>query len=187
MIKGFIGFKEARIPFVMENYRMELFTDDDILKDFSKEYNFKKDYLLHGQYFADGIQGQTATFFVDYSLGNTCYLRCYIIGMLTSDGCYDSIGFQSPFLDDVFRYKYEYLDLAREGVNLALEPKVCLLYTSSYPSYFVRTFLVKIPDRKGWERSSMRKTERWKPICAPTEHGARVCWLCMAGKEREKN
>lgn len=124
MINGFIGFKEARIPFVMENYRMELFTDDDILKDFSKEYNFKKDYLLHGQYFADGIQGQTATFFVDYSLGNTCYLRCYIIGMLTSDGCYDSIGFQSPFLDDVFRYKYEYLDLAREGVNLALEPKV---------------------------------------------------------------
>lgn len=108
----------------MENYRMELFTDDDILKDFSKEYNFKRDYLLHGQYFADGIQGQTATFFVDYSLGNTCYLRCYIIGMLTSDGRYDSIGFQSPFLDDVFRYKYEYLDLVREGTNLALEPKV---------------------------------------------------------------
>ena len=51
-------------------------------------------------------------------------MRCYIIGMITSDGCYDSIGFQSPFLDDVFRYKYEYLDLARVGVNLALEPKV---------------------------------------------------------------
>lgn len=124
MLKGFIDFREAKIPFVIENYRMELFTEDDILKDFSKEYNFKRGYLLHGQYFADGIQGQTATFLVDHSLGSTCYLRCYIIGMITSDGCYDSIGFQSPFLDDVFRYKYEYLDLARAGVNLALEPKV---------------------------------------------------------------
>lgn len=131
MIKGFIDFKEAKIPFVIENCRMELFADNDILKDFSKEYNFQRDYLLHGQYFADGIQGQTATFFVDYSLGNICYLRCYIIGMLTSDGCYDSIGFQSPFLDDVFRYKYEYLDLARAGVNLALEPKV--VHTIPFP------------------------------------------------------
>lgn len=124
MIKGFIGFKEAKIPFVMENYRMELFTDSNILKVFLKEHNFKKSCLLHGQYFADGIQGQIATFLVDYSLGNTCYLRCYIIGIIASNGCFDSIGFQSPFLDDIFRYKYEYLDLARKGVNLALAPKV---------------------------------------------------------------
>ena len=62
-IKGFIDFREGKIPFVIENYRMELFTDDDLLNDFSKEYNFKKNYILHGQYFDIGSQGQTATFF----------------------------------------------------------------------------------------------------------------------------
>lgn len=36
MIKGFIDFKEAKIPFVIENCRMELFTDNDILNDFQK-------------------------------------------------------------------------------------------------------------------------------------------------------
>lgn len=102
---------------------MELFTDDGSLSEFAKEYNFKKEYTLHGQYFRNGIQGQPATFLVDYSMGSTCYLRCYIIHMATSEGVYDSIGFQSPFLDDVFRYKYEYLDMVRAGANLALEPK----------------------------------------------------------------
>ena len=123
MVKGFIDFRDGKIPFVIENYRMELFTDDDILNDFSKEYNFKKNYILHGQYFPVGIQGQSATFWVDYSMGRTCYLRCYIINMMGSDGGFDSIGFQSPFLDDIFRYKYEYLDLVRKGTNLALGPK----------------------------------------------------------------
>ena len=75
MIKGFIFYKEGRIPFVIKEYRMELFTDDELLKDFSKEYNFKKDYTLQGQYFRSGIQGQSATFLVEYSMGSTCYLR----------------------------------------------------------------------------------------------------------------
>ena len=123
MIKGFIFFKNGRIPFVIKEYRMELFTDDELLKDFSKEYNFKKDYTLHGQYFRSGIQGQSATFLVEYSMGSTCYLRCYIINTIASDGAYDTIGLQSPFLDDVFRYKYKYLDMVRSGTNLAIEPK----------------------------------------------------------------
>ena len=80
---------------------MELFTDDDLLNDFSKEYNFKKNYILHGQYFDIGSQGQTATFLVDYSMGSTCYLRCYIINSLVAEGEYDTIGFQSPFLDNI--------------------------------------------------------------------------------------
>ena len=123
MIKGFIDYREGKIPFVIENYRMELFTDDDLLSDFSKEHNFKKNYILHGQYFGVGCQGQTATFFVERSMGSTCYLRCYIINTITTEGSYDTIGFQSPFLDDVFRYKYEYLDMVRGGINLALEPR----------------------------------------------------------------
>lgn len=102
---------------------MEFFTDDDLLKEFSKEYNFKKNYVLKGQYFRNGIQGQSATFLVEYSMGSTCYLRCYIIDMRSTDGSYDTIGFQSPFLDDVFRYKYKYLDIVRSGVNLDIEPQ----------------------------------------------------------------
>ncbi len=123
MIKGFIYYREGKIPFVIENYRMELFTDDDLLKDFLKEHNFKRNYILHGQYFGVGSQGQTATFFVEYSMGSTCYLRCYIINRIASNGNYDTIGLQSPFLDDVFQYKYNYLDEVRKGINLSLAPR----------------------------------------------------------------
>ena len=55
-------------------------------------------------------------------MGGTCYLRCYIINMFDKDEEFDVIGLQSPFLDDVFRYEYEYLDMVRSGINLALEP-----------------------------------------------------------------
>ena len=124
MVKGFIDFKDEKIPFVMDNYRMELFSGDSVLDDFAKEHNFKNNYILRGEYFGVGSQGQSATFLVDFSMGNTCYLRCYTINMIGSDGRFDSIGFQSPFLDDVFRCKYEYLDLAQKGANLSLESKV---------------------------------------------------------------
>lgn len=124
MVKGFIFFKEGKIPFVIENYRMELFTDDSLLDDFCKEYNFKENYILHGQCFDIGIRGQRATFLVESSMGGTCYLRCYIINMFDKDEEYDFIGLQSPFLDEVFRYEYEYIDMVRAGINLAVEPKV---------------------------------------------------------------
>ena len=124
MVKGFIDFKDKKIPFVMENYRMELFSGDSVLDDFAKEYNFKNNYILRGKYFGIGSQEQSATFLVDFSMGNTCYVRCYTINMIGSDGGFDSIGCQSSFLDDVFRYKYEYLNLAQQGANLSLEPKV---------------------------------------------------------------
>lgn len=38
MVKGFIFFRDGKMPFVIENYRMELFTDDSLLDDFCKEY-----------------------------------------------------------------------------------------------------------------------------------------------------
>lgn len=128
--KGFILFRDGKIPFVVEDYRLELFTDDELLKDFSKEYNFKCNYILQGQLFTNGIHEQPATFLVERSTGSTCYLRCYTVFMLNSDGKYDAIGLQSPFLDDVFRYGYEYIDSVRAGVNLALEPKD--IYEFSY-------------------------------------------------------
>ena len=98
MVKGFIFFRDGKIPFVIENYRMELFTDDSLLDDFCKEYNFKENYILHGQCFDIGIRGRKATFLVENSIGSTCYLRCYTINMFDKDEEYDSIGLQSPSL-----------------------------------------------------------------------------------------
>lgn len=123
MLKGFISFREGKISFVVENYSMELFTDDDLLNEFTREYNFKHNYILKGQCFSNGFQGQKTIFLVEQSVGNTCYLRCYIIYMLAMQDEYDTIGLQSPFLDDIFRYKYNYIDMVRAGINLAVEPK----------------------------------------------------------------
>lgn len=124
MVKGFIFYRNGKIPFVITDNRMELFSDDDIMSEFTKEHNFKTDYTLEGECFGFTNQGQSALFFVEYSLGYTCYLRCFIIKMIGANEGYDSIGFQSPFLDDIFKYKYNYLDLVREGVNLAASSKI---------------------------------------------------------------
>ena len=124
MVKGFVFFRNGKIPFVIEDYRMELFTDDSLLDDFCNEYNYKENYILHGQCFTLGIHGSKVTFLVEYSMGSTCYLRCYVVNMFDKDEEYDSIGFQSPSLDRIFRYEYEYLDRVRSGINLAVEPKV---------------------------------------------------------------
>ena len=56
MSKGFISVRDGKIPFVIEDYRLELFTDDELLKEFSKEYNFKTNYTLNGRLFANGIR-----------------------------------------------------------------------------------------------------------------------------------
>ena len=130
MSKGFISFRDGKIPFVIEDYRLELFTDYELLKEFSKEYNFKTNYTLSGRLFANGIHGQPATFLVERSTGSTCYLRCYSVFILSADGEYDAIGLQSPFLDDVLRYSYEYIEAIRAGANLALQPKD--VYTLSF-------------------------------------------------------
>ena len=80
---------------------MELFSDDSLLDDFCKEYNFKENYILHGQCFDIGIRGRKATFFVENSMGSTCYLRCYIINMFDKDEEYDTVF-------DVFEFKRKY-------------------------------------------------------------------------------
>lgn len=123
MIKGFIFYRDGKIPFVIEEYRMELFSDDSLLSDFAKEHNFKANYTLCGQYFRDGIQGKRATFLVEYSMAGTCYLTCYVLYDLGAEKMCDTVGFQSPFLDDVFRYNYEYLDIVRAGNNLEMKPR----------------------------------------------------------------
>lgn len=165
MVKGFVFFKEGKIPFVIEKYRMELFTDDSLLEDFSREYNFKTNYILQGLYFGSGFQGQKATFFVEHSMGSTCYLRCYIINMIVSKDGYDTIGFQSPFLDDIFRYKYKYLDMVRAGANLAVEPKDAYKMQFSMNSrQYELTFRIGYDNRLGLLEDLDRKGELLVPL-----------------------
>ena len=122
MIKGFISYKSSKIAFVIENFRMELFSENNNLLDsFINEYRLEHEFILCGQCFGLGTQGQTITFLVEYILGSTCYLRCYLINSIGSDSIFDTIGFQSLFLDDVFRYKYNYIDKSRAGENLSVK------------------------------------------------------------------
>ena len=165
IVKGFVFYKDGKIPFVIENYRMELFTDDPILSDFCKEYNFKDNYILSGQCFDDGILGRHATFLVENSIGSTCYLRCYIINMLDKDEEYDSISVQSPFLDDVFRYRYNFIDMARQGVIFFLEPKE--IYKIPFPMQnrqYEASFCIGCNSRLGLLEDYEKKGEIIVPL-----------------------
>lgn len=102
---------------------MELFTDDKILNDFMQEHNKKKNYILSGLYFSLGTEPGRITLLVEHSLGSTCYLSCYIVENLHVKEGYNEIGIQSSYLDDVFRYKYNYIDLSRTGINFAVDIK----------------------------------------------------------------
>lgn len=169
MVKGFVFFNEGKIPFVIEDYRMELFTDDSLLNDFTKEYNFKSDYILRGQCFNGGIQGQNATFLVEQSTGSTCYLRCFIINMISSEGDYDTIGLQSPFLDDVFRYQYNYIDMVRRGVNFSLEPKeVYTVPFSMQEKQYNLSFRIGYDNRLGLLEDYDKKGEIMIPLQSKT-------------------
>ena len=50
MVKGFIIYKNGKIPFVIDKYRMELFTDDKILtlcrNIIKREIIFFQEYIL---------------------------------------------------------------------------------------------------------------------------------------------
>lgn len=165
MCKGFVFFGCGKIPFVIEDFCMELFTDDELLQDFTKEYNFKSNYILHGQCFSTGSQGQAATFLVEHSIGSTCHLKGYTINMLVSDGEYDAIGFQSPFLDDVFRYNYEYIDSTRKGTNLAMKPKD--VYELSFymaKKQYKAVYRIGYDDRLGLLEDRNRKGEIIVPV-----------------------
>ena len=120
MVKGFIHYKNGRIPFVLSDYRMELFTDDQLLSDFCKEYNFRTKYILEGECFiASRYQSQRIVLWVENSMGAVCELIGNVIAHFTCKDVITEIGFESHTLDSVFRYAYQYIDLVRQGVNLA--------------------------------------------------------------------
>lgn len=119
MIKGFIYYKEKRIPFVIEKFEMELFTDDPVICEFTKEYNFQTDYVLTGECFYGGVTSRKITINVERSMGTTCYIICFLISQINHYNQFDAITFKSTLLDSIFRYKYNYLDIARAGGNLS--------------------------------------------------------------------
>lgn len=119
MFKGLIDYQNGKIPFIIDNYQMDLFSEKELVTLFVKEYNYKKNYILTGQCFDVCNTPRNITLLVERSTGSTCYLKCFIINHLSSDKKIDSISFESRLLDSIFRYKYNYLDLSRAGVNLA--------------------------------------------------------------------
>lgn len=124
VLKGFINYKNERIPFVMENYKMELFSlNEELLSEYMAEHNFRPNYILHGVHFRFGTTPQSITMLVKESMANTCYVSCYWINQLGEESQFDSISFQSRLLDGVFRYKYNYIDCVRQGENLSATQK----------------------------------------------------------------
>ena len=59
------------------------------------------------------------------------------------------------------------------------------VYIPFLSELFVRDFLVKTPEGKGWERSSMRIFSGFEMICLPSVYGNNLWQLCIAGKECE--
>ena len=88
MVKGFIFFRDGKIPFAIDNYRMELFTDEKLIEDFIKEYNFKTNYILQGQCFGIGKQGQSVS---------SARLPIFHTNTLLSHDYFCAIKFKSPY------------------------------------------------------------------------------------------
>ena len=121
MVKGLIEYKDRKIPFVIEDYKMELFSEDDLVFKFAKDNNFKSNYILNGKCYASDNIPRKIIIMVEKSIGGMCDLTCYLIGGINSENFFDTIDFESKLLDSIFRYKYNYLDLSRAGFNLSFE------------------------------------------------------------------
>ena len=66
-------------------------------------------------------ESQEAVFLVEYSMGSTCYLRCYTVYMFDTGNSYDSIGFQSLFLDDIFGFlTVLFPDIINQGLDIGI-------------------------------------------------------------------
>lgn len=123
MLKGFILYKDNKIPFVIDGFRVELFSDNSCLSEFINEYRSKSDFILNGVCLGLSTNRRPITLYVERILADTLYLHCYIIKMSSNSPQPNTIGFESPYLDDIFRYKYNYLDMIRDGISPDLEPK----------------------------------------------------------------
>lgn len=85
--------------------------------------------------------------------------------MFDKDETYDAIGLQSPTLDEVFRYEYEYIDMVRAGINLAVEPKVAyrIPFDMNNQKYELE-FRIGYDNRRGLLEDLDRKGELILPL-----------------------
>lgn len=127
MLKGFIDYKNGKIPFVVEGYIMELFSDANLIRAFANEYKDEINFVLQGQCNSSQNISYKITFLVEKIEGDTCYLSCYLV----YNTPYDMIGIQSCFIDSIFRYSYNFIDMAREGINLSYKSRV--VYNIDFP------------------------------------------------------
>jgi hypothetical protein len=123
MFKGLIDYQGGKIPFVINNYQMDLFAEEELIPQFAKEYNFKTNYILSGQCYVLDNTPRDITLLVERSMGYTCYLTCFTVNSAGLNKETDAICFEASVLDSIFRCKYNYLDLSRDGINLAAEQR----------------------------------------------------------------
>lgn len=79
---------------------------------------------MKGEFNSSGLAERNVTFIIERSIGPTCYVKGYFASLTKLNEEFDTIGFQSAFLDDIFRYKYVFLDEARSDTNLSKETKI---------------------------------------------------------------
>ena len=125
IVKGFINYHNKEIPFVIENEFMNFFASDkSSLYEFINKYRFQNNFILDGKICGSYFSSRVAKFLIESIIGEFCTLKAYCFFMQSDSGeSYNKIGFQSPFLDDFFRYRYVLLTNAREGTNLLSSSK----------------------------------------------------------------
>lgn len=111
ILNGFIYENEKKFGFSLYDFSLKLFSDiSDDISEFSREHNFKKDYILKGTIFKGNFIPQDILLLIDYSMGASCFVKSYIVSDLSEIKNFDSIVIYSDLLDDIFRYRHILLD-----------------------------------------------------------------------------
>lgn len=100
MLKGFILYKDNKIPFVIDGFRVELFSDNSCLSEFIKEYRSESDFKLNGECVGPYTNIRPITLYVERILADTLYLHCYIIKMSSDSPQPNTIGFDDEEIND---------------------------------------------------------------------------------------
>lgn len=130
MHKGFIDYQNTKIPFVIDDFKMELFSQDAVLEAFIQEYRLSTNFVLTGECVLFGKKTRKITMLVDDFSGYTFYLSCFIVHRFEHAETFDEICFRSQVLDSIFQYKYHFLDMSRNGINLSASEN--LVYSFSF-------------------------------------------------------
>lgn len=127
MHNGFIFFNNIKIPFAIDsdNIHMQVFSDNESdIKSFLNSYAHKQDFVLKGNVFNAFSFKRDIFCFVSSFKGKLAILNSFATLDCLEGKNVDKICFQSSLLDDIFQYKYRFLELARGNVNISNHPVV---------------------------------------------------------------